>query len=99
MPHGQGFVPPANLGSTPASPMAQLGSGLEMQGPDPAIKAKGVQDEIMAIQQLVERVVTQHPAGAAAAQTVASALESMLQEIVATMAPPPGSIAEPPPLP
>lgn len=90
---------PLPLGQSAPSGMQQLGSGLQMEGPDPAKQAAQIQNEIAAIQQLVDRVAVQFPAAAGPAKTVMSGLESMLQSIVATMAPPPGSIPEPPPMP
>lgn len=91
-------VPPP-LGQPAPSGIQQLGSGLEMQGPDPAKQAAQIQNEIAAIQQLVDRVAVQYPSATGPAKTVMSGLESMLQSIVATMAPSPGSIPEPPPMP
>ena len=95
---GQGSNP-APLGAPTPSPMQQMAGPASFQGPDPSIQAAKVQEEIAAIQQLVDRVATQYPSAAGAAKTVVSALESMLQDVIVTMAPPPGSIPEPPPLP
>jgi hypothetical protein len=97
---GQGMSPPAPFGSAEPSQMERVASsGLGAPGPDPMQQANQVQDELKAIQKLVDQVALQFPAAAGSAKTVASALESMLQEIVASMAPSPGSITQPPPLP
>ena len=94
---GQGVTTPLPLGeAVPQSIVSRLGSGTELEGPDPYAQAAKVQDELASIAQLVERVALEHPVAGSLAKDVVGALQSMGLEIVSTLAPPPGSIPEPP---